>query len=91
MIRGGGYLVGLLELLDRVDLEHVDAPRASVRRDVHASDRVRILQVRAGPTLAVLRAEALGAARLGQGADRREAVVLQQDVDDLDALLGNRG
>ena len=74
-----------------MDLEHVDAPRASVRRDIHASDRIRILQVRAGPTLAVLRAEALRAARLGQGTDRREAVVLQQDIDDLDALLGDRG
>ena len=90
-IRGGGSLVGLLELLDRVNFEHVNAPRASIRRDVHASDRIHILQVRAGPTLAILRAKALGAARLGQGADRCEAIVLQQDVDDLDTLLGDRG
>ena len=53
---------------------------------VDTVDDLLVGQVAALAAPAVLGAEALGPAGLREGTDGAEAVVLQQDVDDLDVL-----
>ena len=74
-----------------MDLEDVQAPGAGVGGDVDAVDDLLVGQVAALAAAAVLGAEALGATGLRERTDGAEAVVLQQDVDDLDVLLDHGG
>ncbi|ETJ03986.1 MAG: hypothetical protein Q605_AUC00764G0006 [Actinomyces urogenitalis DORA_12] len=91
LLAGVSLGVGLLEVLDGAHAVDLQSPGLGVGGDVHAPDPLLVSQVRALAALAILGPEALGAARLRQGTDGGEPVVLQQDVDDLDVLLDHGG
>src|SRR6516225_8854770 len=88
-VRGPGLRQRGLEVLDRPGPNHVGAEAGRVGGQVDRED-VAVQQPGGRVAVAVAGAEPLRAERLGQRADRAEALVLHQDDVQLD-VFGDRG